>query len=75
MLNWPVHNLINRQAGCPLDLPPSQSGPAFLSPLAAVLALPGRLGTQGIEVVPPQGDVRAIVSLGDEVVHLGEDEG
>jgi hypothetical protein len=31
------YNQINRQAGCPQRLPPSQSGPAFLLPLAAVL--------------------------------------
>src|SRR5215213_7656647 len=30
------YNLINRQAGCPLNLP-SQSGPVFLLPLRAVL--------------------------------------
>ena len=40
------YNLINRQAGRPLYLPsPSQSGPAFLLPVPAVL---GRLDwTQG----------------------------
>jgi hypothetical protein len=31
-----LYNQINRQAGCPLELPPSQSSPAFLLPLAAV---------------------------------------
>jgi hypothetical protein len=31
------YNQINRQAGCPQRLPPSQSGPAFLLSLAAVL--------------------------------------
>jgi hypothetical protein len=35
------YNLINRQAGCPLNLP-SQSDPAFLLPLAAVLERPDR---------------------------------
>jgi hypothetical protein len=32
-----LYNQINRQAGCPLELPPSQSSPAFLLPLAAGL--------------------------------------
>src|SRR5215212_6030375 len=31
------YNQINRQAGCPQRLPPSQSGPAFLLLLATVL--------------------------------------
>src|SRR5215208_5130235 len=39
------YNVINGQAGCPLNLPPPQSAPAFLLPLGAVL---GRLGQDGV---------------------------
>jgi hypothetical protein len=34
------NNLINRQAGCAPNIPPSRSGPAFLLPLPVVLGRP-----------------------------------